>query len=373
LSPFCEIADWRPKTDYWDRGRVSRAEHADPWNELMVASLSDLALQHGLRSLGAIVIGRAGLDLYPEPDGTEIEAAEHFSSDVGGSAANIAVALARQAVRVALISPLSDDAVGRFVRATLDRHGVDTSRCRAVADGYRTSLALAETRAADCEVVIYRNGAADFQLAASDIDRDFIASASVLIVTGTALAVEPSRGATMQAIASARASQTFVVFDIDHRPYSWTSLEEAAAVYAEAARRSDAVIANDEEFAIIAGGGDALAAATALVGNGSSFAVFKRGDRGSVTITPGGNFDTDVYPVKVKKPFGAGDAFVGGLMAALLGGIQLRAAVARGSAAAALVVSRRGCASAMPTSEEVEVLLSQRHTSPGKSDAHPSL
>ena len=35
------------------------------------------------RPLGAIVIGRAGLDLYPEPDGTEIEAAARFVSDVG--------------------------------------------------------------------------------------------------------------------------------------------------------------------------------------------------------------------------------------------------------------------------------------------------
>src|SRR4029079_6301233 len=111
---------------------------------LMVTSPSDWVLPQRQRTLGAIVIGRAGLDLYPEPDGTEIEAAEHFRSDVGGSAANIAVALARQGVRVALLSPLSDDAVGRFVRATLGRYGVDTSRCRAVAGGYRTSLALAE-------------------------------------------------------------------------------------------------------------------------------------------------------------------------------------------------------------------------------------
>src|SRR5258708_34971052 len=112
------------------------------------------------RAIGAIVIGRAGLDLYPEPDGTKIAAAEHFASDVGGSAANIAVALARQGVTAALVSPLSDDPVGRFVRAALVRYGVYTSRCRAIADGHRTSLALAETRAVDCDVVIYRNGAA---------------------------------------------------------------------------------------------------------------------------------------------------------------------------------------------------------------------
>jgi 5-dehydro-2-deoxygluconokinase len=326
------------------------------------------------RPLGAIVVGRAGLDLYPEPDGTEIEAAARFVSDVGGSAANIAVALARQGVRAALISPLSDDAVGRFVRMTLAGYGVDTARCRAVAGGHRTSLALAETRASDCEVVIYRNGAADLQLAEPDLDRAFVASAAVLIVTGTALASEPSRSAAMQAIGLARSSGTFVVLDVDHRPYSWPSVEAAAVAYRAASRRADAVIGNDEEFAIIAGSPEAaVAAARESVGAGCTFSVLKRGDRGSVTFTAESTFETEVYAVAVKKPFGAGDAFVGGLIAALLGRLPLPAAVRRGAAGAALVVSRRGCASAMPSSDEIETLLISRQAAAGRDHAHPSL
>jgi 5-dehydro-2-deoxygluconokinase len=325
------------------------------------------------RAMGAIVIGRAGLDLYPEPDGAKIAAAEHFASDLGGSAANIAVALARQGVMAAIVSPLSDDPVGHFVRAALARHGVDTSRCRAIADGHRTSLALAETRAVDCEVVIYRNGAADLQLGKADLDQAFIAGASVLIVTGTALASEPSRSAAMAAIDVARSSGTFAVLEIDHRPYSWASVEAAASVYREAARRADAVIGNDEEFAIIAGSRDkAFATARELVGAGAAFAVLKRGDRGSITVTPEATFETGVYPITVKKPFGAGDAFVGGLIAGLLADLPLPAALRRGAAAAAIVVSRRGCASAMPSSAEVEALLSSRQVIAGAEDAHPS-
>ena len=45
-----------------------------------------------------IVVGRAGLDLYPSPPGTQITCAKTFSSDIGGSAGNIAVALARAVV-----------------------------------------------------------------------------------------------------------------------------------------------------------------------------------------------------------------------------------------------------------------------------------
>ena len=323
------------------------------------------------RALGAIIVGRVGLDLYPEPDGTRIEDAARFITDLGGSAGNIAVALARQGASAALISPLSDDAVGRFVRATMATYQVDTSRCRAVAGDFRTSLALAETRASDCEVVIYRNGAADLQMDGEDVDAAFIANASVLILTGTALAAEPSRSASMAALAAGREAGTFTILDVDHRAYSWMSEREAASAYAAAAGSCDAVVGNEQEFGLIAGSPDgALAAATDLVRTGRAFAILKKGDGGSVTITPDAVFDTGIVPVSMKKPFGAGDAFMGGLVAALLQGLTIEAAVLRGSASAAIVVSRRGCASAMPTADEVDLILSRyRRTS----DAHSSV
>jgi len=98
------------------------------------------------RPIGAIVVGRAGMDLYPLPEGTKIASARRFEADIGGSAGNIAVALARLGVRTLLVGPLSADPVGRFVRAALGNYGVDTSRCPEIPGDYRTSLALAETR-----------------------------------------------------------------------------------------------------------------------------------------------------------------------------------------------------------------------------------
>ena len=154
------------------------------------------------RRLAAIVVGRAGMDLYPLPDGVETEAAEGFAAEIGGSAGNIAVAIAQQEQPAALLGALSDDAVGRFVRKHLNRYAVDTSRCLAVPGTSRTSLALCETRPEDSETVFYRNGAADLQLRADAFDAAFLASASFLVVTGTALAAEPSRSATLQALPS---------------------------------------------------------------------------------------------------------------------------------------------------------------------------
>jgi 5-dehydro-2-deoxygluconokinase len=314
------------------------------------------------RPLAAIVVGRAGMDLYPLPDGTETERAEQFAAEIGGSAGNIAVALSRQGHAVALLGPLSDDPVGRFVRRHLGHFGVDTSRCRAVGGQHRTSLAICETRREDSETVFYRNGAVDLQLRADDFDAAFIGSAAVLIVTGTALAEEPSRAAALQALAFSRASGTFAIIDIDHRAVSWRSNDEAMRTYAHAASRCDAVVGNDEEFALIAGdAGRALAAATGFVMQGARFAVFKRGKAGSVTITADRTFETDIVEVDVKKPFGAGDAFLGNLVDALLRDQSLEPAVQRATAAAAYVVARRGCAFAMPTAAELDAFL-QEHS-----------
>jgi 5-dehydro-2-deoxygluconokinase len=306
------------------------------------------------RRLTAIVIGRAGMDLYPLPDGSDIESTESFAAEIGGSAGNIAVAIARQDRPVALLGAFSDDAVGRFIQRHLTRFGVDISRCRSVAGPSRSSLAICETRATDSETVFYRNAPADLQLHEADIDPGFIASAAFLVVTGTALAAEPSRGAALKAIALARTTQVYSILDLDYRPVSMTSREETRNVLCDAAIRCDAVIGNDEEFAVLAEGREDGFEVARRLSSGCQFVIFKKGAAGSITLTRDNSFSTGIFAVKVKKPFGAGDAFLGSLVVGLHRGLPLASSVHRATAAAAYVVARRGCAFAMPTSDELD-------------------
>ena len=77
------------------------------------------------------------------------------------------------------------------------------------------------------------------------------------------------------------------------------------------------------------------------------------GKLGSITFSGDQSFETGTYTVQALKPTGAGDAFMGGFLTGLAGGLSLEAAVQRGSAAAAIVVTRVGCAPAMPTASEL--------------------
>ncbi len=302
------------------------------------------------------VLGRVSMDLYADPPGMRIEAATGFVTALGGSAGNIAAALARQGAEVAMLTCVSGDAVGRFCRAELARYGVSDRFVREVQGGARTSLAVVETRPADAQTVLYRNNAADFALTEADVAGVDFADQAALIVTGTALAVDPSRSATLAAMARARAAGAVVVLDIDWRAYSWRSSAEARAVCTDAAHASDIVIGNDEEFALMAGD-TGLEFARELGRASPAFCVYKMGAEGCLTITPDREFRTGIYPVQAKKPMGAGDGFMGGLMAGLAHGHPLPEAVRRGAATAAIIVSGIGCAPASPDTAALDAFL----------------
>lgn len=306
-----------------------------------------------------LVLGRAGMDLYADPPGTRTEAARRFSAALGGSAANIAAAITRLGGAAALVSAVSDDAVGRFTVNELQRFGIGTEHVRAVGGEARTSLAVVETRSDNCQSVIYRNGAADFQIGAEHVRGIDYDDFGALIVTGTCLAIEPSRASTLLAIGLARTAGLPVIFDIDYRPYSWASAEDAAKIYRHATALCDIVVGNDEEFAIMAGG-DGLALARTLT---AAIAIYKMGGKGSITISEGLSFETGIFHVTALKPTGAGDAFMGAFVTGLAAGLDLRVCVRRGSAAAAIVVTRVGCAPAMPESSELDTFMAT-HSGP---------
>lgn len=315
-----------------------------------------------LRNGRFLVLGRAGMDLYADPPGTRTEEAQYFTSALGGSAANIAAGIVRLGGAAALLTTVSDDAVGRFVRREFERYGVDARHVRTERGEMRTSLAVVETRLENCQSVIYRNGAADFALHTDHVTDVDLGEYAALIVTGTALAVEPSRSATLLAMLRAKSADVPVILDVDYRPYSWESAVAASRVCHDAARASDIVIGNDVEFDVMAEGSGGFELARQL-GTDRDAVIYKMGEKGSISFSKGHSFETPIDRVEALKATGAGDAFMAGLVTGLAAGLNLAAAVRRGTAAAAIVVTRVGCAPASPTAAELDDFI-RRHPRP---------
>ncbi len=317
-----------------------------------------MTLQAQLAKNDFVVIGRAGMDFYPDPPGTKTEEAVNFFSSLGGSSANICVALCRLGAQASIVTRVSDDSIGRYCVNQLDHYGVDRTHVRFEGGEYRNSLAVVESRIEDHQSVIYRNGAADFQMDLEDVEGVDYGGFGALITTGTVFAAEPSRSAAFKAFDLAKEAGLPLIFDIDYRPYSWVSAEDAAQTYSRAATYCDVIVGNDVEFGFMAGDySNGLCKARELAKSTASIVVYKMGELGAITITPENEIRTGIFAVDALKPTGAGDSFMGGFIASFASGYTLEQAVLRGSACAAIVVANVGCAPAMPDNDQLSQFL----------------
>ena len=305
-----------------------------------------------------LVVGRAGMDLYPEPAGTRITEALSFVADLGGSAGNIAVAIARHGKAACLVSVLSDDSVGRFVASKLSHYGVATDHLHFTDEPMtRSSLAIAESRPDDADVVIYRNNTSDMRLSQAHVSQIDFDGVAAVVLTGTALSDSPSDHALTTISKAAWQAGTPVILDVDYRVSAWPSSAVAAERTLNFARNCDMIVGNDEEFALLAtstesSGADGFTLAREMAVKGQII-LYKQGQEGCRLLVGESVQQFGIFPVELAKPFGSGDAFLGTLLARLQDGLSLEAAIREGSAAAAFVVSKTGCASAMPDTDEL--------------------
>tara|TARA_B100000686_G_scaffold283178_1_gene305986 strand:- start:248 stop:1243 length:996 start_codon:yes stop_codon:yes gene_type:complete len=306
-----------------------------------------------------LIIGRAGIDLFPDPPGTKTEEAKYFESQLGGSSANIAVSLTKLGGKCHLLTCVSEDALGRLAIKKLKNFGVNTSFIRYVKGDIRISFSVVETTIKNHQSIIFRNGAADLMMNKKDINQVDFTKFSCLIFTGTCLTCEPTRTATFHALKIAKKNHLPIVFDIDYRPYTWKSLKETSKIFLKAARFSDILIGNDDEFGILAGNYKKGLNIAKKLSNSSTIVVYKMGDRGSVTFSENNTIKTGVFNVKPIKPTGAGDAFMGGFISSLMHKKNIQNSLITGSASAAIVVTKVGCSLAMPNIKELQLFINK--------------
>lgn len=325
------------------------------------------ALIEGIKKNNFVIVGRAGMDMFPDPPGTKTEEATHFASALGGSAANTAAGICKLGGRAALVTSVSDDSIGRYCLNQLDRYGVDRTFVKSVGGEARNSLAVYESRVKDHQTVIYRNGAADFQMTKDDIEAVDFGRYGALITAGTVFAAEPSRGAAFHAFDRAKQAGLPIIFDVDYRPYSWPSAKVAEEILSRAGEQADMIVGNDEEFGFMAGSVDkGLDKARELAATSATIVIYKMGEHGAITLANGKEHRSGIFRTEALKPTGAGDSFMAGMMASLATGHSLDDSVLRGSACAAITVSKPGCAPAMPDPETLETFL---NTHPGPTTA----
>jgi 5-dehydro-2-deoxygluconokinase len=301
-----------------------------------------------------VALGRVGVDIYPEQVGVGLAQVRTFAKFLGGSPTNVAVAAARYGRRAAIITRTGADPFGDYVHQALREFGVDDRWVSAVPQ-YPTPVTFCEIFPPDhFPIYFYRwPKAPDLEIRAEDLDLDAIRAARVVWTTGTGLSAEPSRSATLTALA-ARGRHGHTVHDLDHRPVFWAAAEEATRCARQALAYATVAVGNVDEVAVAVGTREPDAAADALLDLGVELAVVKQGPRGVLGRTRTESVVVPPVPVEVVNGLGAGDAFGGALCHGLLAGWPLERTLRFANAAGAIVASRLACSAAMPYESEVD-------------------
>lgn len=292
-------------------------------------------------SFDLIAVGELLVDLIATTKTPDLEPATSFEWRPGGSPANLVRTLALAGRRTALMAHVGDEGLGRFLvteldHTELDHVGVETGFIRRSLTAPTTAVLLSRS-AGTADFVAYRH--ADALLQPEDIPVETLKRARFVHTTAFALSREPARTTICDALSRAAAAGATLTLDINYAPSIWPDRAEAQSVLQSLIGRGAYVKASDDDIERLYGASLSVRdGAARLHEEGAELVCLTLGSDGVRVSWEGGAEHAEVpaAPVdRVADATGAGDAFWGGFLAAMLRGDAPPACARIGSQVAA--------------------------------------
>jgi len=250
----------------------------------------------------ALVVGEALVDVVHRSDGS-------ITEFPGGSAANVAVALARLERPVLFDTCFADDHYGGMLRDHLDRAGVRLAGDPGSVD--RSSSAVATIGADGAASYVFD---IDWRLNPLALPAD---AEPVAVHTSSYGAVLPPGSDDVVAAVEQVRNTAIVSYDINARP-AVTGVEiDVRARVQRLVAMADVVKASDEDLEALYPEHSVETAASYLLTLGPAVVVVTRGGDGASWVSRTGQGRVDAVPVTVADTIGAGDTFGAALIDAL--------------------------------------------------------
>ncbi|MQR02069.1 sugar kinase [Glaciimonas soli] len=281
----------------------------------------------------------------------------HFTKCTAGADMNVAIGLARLGFKVGWMSRVGNDSFGEYVLNTLARERVDTS-CVTVDVGYRTGMMLKSRSddGSDPTIEYFRKGSAASCLSVDDYVQEYVLAARHLHLTGISPAIsESSCELAFHLAREMRAAGKTISFDPNLRPTMWSSRQKMIEVLNSLAAFADWVLPGVSEGLVLTNYERPEDIAAFYLDQGAHGVIIKLGARGAYFRTADSEGVVPARPVnKVVDTVGAGDGFAVGVVSALLEGLTVPQAVARGNQIGALAIQVVGDSEGLPTRSQLE-------------------
>lgn len=291
-----------------------------------------------------IVLGSINMDLLfkverlPRPGETVL--CPTFERDAGGKGANQAAAAAKVGGEVMFIGHVGADANGEEARSILERAGVD---CRLLATGRRpTAIAVIGVDRDGENQIIVASGA-NLETVADQVEDGLLVPGNTVLLQNE-IPLAQSQALAVRAAASG--ARTIL------------NLAPAGALDDAMLKALDVLIVNELELAMVTGAkGNPADLAAGLADRHHLDCIVTLGGEGALLMGPSGKVRVPALAVEPIDTTGAGDAFAGGLAAALDGGHDMVGALRRASVTGALACTALGAQGAQPTASALKAAL----------------
>lgn len=297
------------------------------------------------------VTGDAVVDLIPDSESSYLKCP-------GGAPANVAVAIARLGGDAAFIGRVGQDPLGRFMQQTLKQEQVDT-QMMILDEAQRTSTVIVDLDdSGERSFTFMVKPSADQFLESSDLPT--FTQGQWLHVCSIALANEPSRSSTLEAMRQIKAAGGYVSFDPNLREEVWANPEELKPVVREAIALADVVKFSDDELLFLTGSDTLEQGVEALKPFKNTLVLITQGAKGALVLFEKTQQLIASQAVSPVDTTGAGDAFVGGLLAKLSQYNDwqqlevIHSAVKWANGCGALATTQKGAMTALPSYQALE-------------------
>jgi fructokinase len=297
------------------------------------------------------VTGDAVVDLIPDSETSYLKCP-------GGAPANVAVAISRLGGDSAFFGRVGQDPLGRFMKQVLKDEGVDT-QYMLLDEEHRTSTVIVDLDDhGERSFTFMVKPSADQFLQPQDVPA--FKQGEWLHVCSIALANEPSRSTTLAAMKAIKAAGGYVSFDPNLREEVWLNPADLKSVVLQAVALADVVKFSDDELLFLTDKADLQTALSWLNEQYDlPLIVITQGKKGALVIHNNEQQLITGKPVNPVDTTGAGDAFVGGLLAGLVvcddwhNNDNLLKIIRQANACGALATTAKGAMTALPTATQL--------------------
>jgi dehydrogluconokinase len=286
----------------------------------------------------------------------DLASVQRFHKRIAGADNNVAIGLSRLGFKVAWLSRVGNDSLGRFVVDSLKAEGLD---CRHVGvdDAHPTGFQFKSLQldGSDPTVEYFRRGSAASRMGVGDVPAELL-NARHLHATGIPAALSDSMNMlSRQLMTRMRAAGHSVSFDPNLRPSLWPSQARMIEEINSLAALADWVLPGLAEGQLLTGRQRPEDIAAFYLERGAEAVVIKLGPQGAYYRSAAAEGYVEGRKVaKVVDTVGAGDGFAVGVVSALLEGHSLARAVARGNWVGSRAVQSPGDMEGLPLRADLE-------------------